>query len=144
MPENVQDELFTSYLYVHFLKRFNHCIYKSMGEHKLSRWVWTNVPYRNFIFNMLNRLEPYMYRKNEIIFEELDEIREVVFIMGQYHVGYSINKKSMFRLKQSNLDIGAFGITFNKRSHYIFKSAANVNGYFVRKLHWVTLLNDDI
>jgi len=96
------------------------------------------------MFDLLNRLEPNKYVKNEIIFEELDEIREVIFIMGQFHVGYSINKKSIFRLKMQDVDIGSYGITFNKRSHYIFRSANDSDGYFVRKQHWVNLLSEDL
>jgi hypothetical protein len=51
--------------------------------------------------------------KNEIIYEELDEVSEVIYIIGTFYVGYSINRKMLFRLKQSNIDIGAYSLIFN-------------------------------
>jgi hypothetical protein len=64
--------------------------------------------------------------------------------MGAFQVGYSINKKSMFRLKQAKIDIGAYGMTFNKRSHYIFRTANDTDGFFIRKNNWFNLLKNEI
>jgi hypothetical protein len=65
------------------------------------------------MFILLKKLEPNRYMKNEIIYEELDEVSEVIYIIGTFYVGYSINRKMLFRLKQSNIDIGAYSLIFN-------------------------------
>ena len=75
--------------------------------------------------DLLKSLEPNRYKKNEIIYEELDEVSEVTYIIGSFFVGYSINRRMLFRLKQSNIDIGGYSLTFEKNCHYIFKSAAD-------------------
>jgi hypothetical protein len=66
---------------------------------KHSRYVYSNSSFRNFMFVLLKRLEPNRYLKNEIIYEELDEVSEVIYIIGSFYVGYSINRKMLFRLK---------------------------------------------
>ena len=143
LPEFVQDNLISSYLYVAFLKELKQT-FQIPKQHdlKCSRYVWGNTSYRNFMFILLKRLEPNRYVKNEIIYEELDEISEVTYIIGSFYVGHSINRKMIFRLKQSNMDIGAYNLTFNKSCHYIFKSAADSDGFFIRRHHWFSLMKD--
>lgn len=44
-------------------------------------FTWDNSNYRNFMFDLLQVLEPRSQPKNEIIFSELDEVNEVIFFM---------------------------------------------------------------
>lgn len=73
---------------------------------------------------MLNNLEPIRYSRNQIVFEELDEYSEVVFLVNsaKFEVGYSINKNTFYKLQKQNIDIGAYGVTFRVRSHYIWRT----------------------
>ena len=67
-------------------------------EHAL--YVWEDKVYRDFMFNILSNLEPISFKKNEILFDELDEFNSVIFIMKcKYKIGYSINKTQYFRLQ---------------------------------------------
>ena len=50
-----------------------------------------------------------------------------------YDVGFTINHVQMFPLIVTNVMIGAYGITFGKNSHYIYKANHNSEGFFVRR-----------
>lgn len=94
--------------------------------------------------NLLQHLEPIQYEPNYIIQHELDEFGQIFFmIQGCIVVGFNINKTSHFALKkESSFQVGAFGLTFNQRCRYIYKSfRETTSGYFVRKEHWLDLLS---
>lgn len=47
---------------------------------------------------ILQNLEVRFFREGEIIYNELDEILEILFIYsGRYNVGFEINKRKYFR-----------------------------------------------
>ena len=92
----------------------------------------------------LSNLEPQQFGKNEILFEELDEFSEIIFVLeDMYQMGYSINKKSFFRVKFKNIPIGCYGITFKKKSHYTYKTIKHCEGFFIRKKNWLDILEDE-
>ena len=80
-----------------------------------------------------------------MLFEELDEIREVIFIeRGECDVGYEINKKKKFVIRYSTATvIGGFNCTFNKRAIFCYRTKTNCEGYSVRKNHWMDLINEE-
>ena len=38
--------------------------------------------------------------------------------------------------------IGAYGITYNKNSHYIYKVTNNCEGFFVRRSKWLEIMDE--
>ena len=58
-----------------------------------------------------------------------------------YEVGFSINHQMLFKLQLQHFMIGAYGITFNKNSHYIYKVTNNCEGFFVRRSKWLELMD---
>lgn len=59
--------------------------------------------YRDFMYSILSSLEPICFKRNEILYDELDEFHSVIYIMNnEYHVGYTINKKQYFKIKILN------------------------------------------
>jgi len=65
-------------------------------------------------------------------------------MFGFYQVGYSINNKHEFLPeKQSANVIGAYGVTFSKRSLFIYKTSTQCEGYFIRKKEWLEIINND-
>jgi hypothetical protein len=40
-------------------------------------------------------------------------------------------------------DIGAYGVTFNKKSNFIYKTPHDSEGFFIRKKNWINLINND-
>lgn len=69
------------------------------------------------MIQILKSLEPRYMDKDEIIFRELDEVNELLFIeRGEYDIGYEVNKLDKFKMRMgSKTVIGAFNICFNKR-----------------------------
>jgi hypothetical protein len=69
-------------------------------------------------------LENRWFSPSEIIYKELDEVQDMIFVQsGRYNVGYEINKQAKLRLQFGQRTvIGAFNITFNKRSYFLFMS----------------------
>ena len=68
----------------------------------------------------------------------------VVYILNSfYHIGYSVNKQHYFKIKMKNQDIGAYSITFNKKSSFIFKTNSVCEGFFIRKKNWLALINNE-
>jgi myosin-crossreactive antigen len=92
---------------------------------------------------ILLNLEPIRHGKDVILLDELNECREVIFLEdSEFMVGYSINKLPYFNITQKNVDIGSYGVTFNVRSHFIYKTSEVCSGYFIRKTNWLKIIND--
>ena len=79
------------------------------------------------------------------LIEELDEFNEITFFMkGLYEVGYSINNKHEFLPEKYTTNvIGAYGLTFNKRALFIYKTVKQCEGYFIRKKKWLEIIEDE-
>ena len=86
-------------------------------------------------------LEPIRFDKDEILINELEEFNQIYFIRkGHYLVGFEMNKENRFCLsfKKNNV-IGAYGMTFRKRSDVIYKTKTRCYGSFIRKTNWCDL-----
>ena len=78
-----------------------------------------------------------------ILFEELGEINEIIFIKkGKIEVGFDINKirKYVYRY-ESKYVIGEYNCTFNERSLYVYRCKTDCNGYYIRKIVWKQMLD---
>ena len=97
------------------------------------------------MLDILKSLEPLRVPKDTILFNELEDINEVYFfIKGQCKIGYEINgiTRMVITNRKPN-GIGAYGLTFNKRSQFIYKTSHNCKGYFIRKEHWKHIIDDN-
>jgi hypothetical protein len=94
---------------------------------------------------ILRNMEPRREEPDRMLYEELDEFNEVIFVMsGSYQVGYSINNKYEYLPeKQFKNVIGAYGVTFSKRSLFIYKTFTMCEGYFIRKKEWLEIMDND-
>lgn len=94
---------------------------------------------------LLKCLEPRQEDAFTMLFEELDEIREVIFIeKGECDVGYEINKKKKFVIRYSNATvIGGYNCTFDKRAIFCYRTKTLCEGYSVRKKNWMALISED-
>ena len=110
-------------------------------------YTWEQDGYRKLMVNILNHLEPIKFESEYIILDELDESNYVVFLLQnekvQYHIGYSVNKQHIYKIKQQNQEIGAYGVTFDKKSNYIYKTKQESEGFFIRRKHWKNVINDE-
>tara|TARA_B110000285_G_C15131051_1_gene623618 strand:- start:1139 stop:1552 length:414 start_codon:yes stop_codon:yes gene_type:complete len=101
-------------------------------------FTWESSMYSNFMFDLLRVLEPRIQQKNEIIFNELDEVNEVIFFMsGAVDIGFEINRKQAYVLRiDNNMLIGAYNVAYNKRSKFIYKTYKDCSGFSIRRLDW--------
>ena len=92
---------------------------------------------------ILKALEPICIPAKEIIYYELDEVNEIIFVEeGKYDVGYEINKVKKFKLRLTkNSVIGAFNVLFDRRQNFIYRAYTDCKGYFIRKIGWKKILN---
>jgi len=52
-------------------------------------------------------------------------------------VGYEINKQPKIVLYyREGCVVGAYGVSFNLRSNFIYTSLTDTHGYFIRKSRW--------
>lgn len=94
------------------------------------------------MLDIMRNLEPRQEAKDVILVNELDEFNEVYFFnRGIYEIGFDINHQSYYilRYKNSNV-IGAYGVTFNVRALFKYKTYSNCTGFSIRKSNWVQIL----
>ena len=67
------------------------------------------------------------------------------FENGQYKIGFSINhhQKFLYKFEGANL-VAAYGVTFNMRSHYLYKTVTECSGYYIKKYDWQLLLSENM
>jgi hypothetical protein len=82
--------------------------------------------------------------------EELDEVNEVIFFdKGTYEVGFEINKKVYYVIRYKNDKnlkaniIGAYGATFNTRSHFVYRTYTKCEGFYIRRTKWKEITDSD-
>jgi len=94
---------------------------------------------------IMQALEPIRLEKDTTLFNELDEITEVYFLMtGTYEIGFTANLQSFFPMRYQHYSvIGAYGVTYLRRSMFIYKTVTLAQGYFVRRQHWKVILDSN-
>lgn len=95
----------------------NHFRFEKKHERikKYNYYNWTDQYYRNFMVELLKNLQPRMEEKDIILFNELDDVTEILFLnKGQIDIGFEINRKKHFVLRQrQKLIVGDQECTFN-------------------------------
>jgi len=104
---------------------------------------WGDADYREFMITLLQHLEPKREPKGTILYDELDEYDQVIFVMrGEVVVGFEINKERRYCMKfAEKCVIGPYNVTFNQRAVFIYTCLTNIQGFFIRKSNWYNLLD---
>uniref|UniRef100_A0A7S3FW38 Cyclic nucleotide-binding domain-containing protein n=1 Tax=Strombidium rassoulzadegani TaxID=1082188 RepID=A0A7S3FW38_9SPIT len=153
LPPSVQRKIYSDFLFEQFIKNFKKFFdfpkenpNKNEEDIKIDYafYTWNDVQYQNFMINILKSLEPRQFGRREVIYVELDEVNEILFIeKGQYDIGYEVNKTEKFKLRLgSNTVIGAFNICFNKRQIFIHRTHTYCSGYSIRKSKWKQIMDE--
>lgn len=84
---------------------------------------------------ILLKLEPRFCKADTILFYELQEIQEVLFVQkGFIEVGFEINRQKKFVIRFANkVIIGAYNCSVNKKTLFVYKCKTDVQGYMLRK-----------
>lgn len=93
--------------------------------------------------DIMRALEPRKEERGVILFNELEEMNEVLFFTrGSYEIGYNFNGQSHFKIKYKNSNvIGAYGVTFFKCSQFIYRTCTKCTGFSIRKSNWLKIIN---
>ena len=97
------------------------------------------------MIEIMQALEPIRISKHTKLFSEQEEVTEVYFFMkGIFDIGFNINLETCYTLRYKNYSvIGAYAVTFFKRSAYIYKTSSVCSGYFIRRKIWQTILDNN-
>ena len=97
------------------------------------------------MMNVMQALEPIETEPNILIVGELDEFTEVLFYMtGSYNIGFTVNRVHKFPLRYGGCRvIGAYNVSYNKRSMFAYKTYERCQGYFVRKSNWLRIMAEE-
>lgn len=97
------------------------------------------------MIEILQNLEPIKKGPDILLYEELDECTEVLFfIEGEYNVGYTLNRQEKFPMRlKGHTCIGAYEVTYNKRTLFIYKTVEICWGYFIRKQNWINIMSNE-
>ena len=133
--------LFSKYLFTEFIGCFSHffCFERANCLQRHAYYTWADAEFAEYMLSLLQCLTPINnIDAGEILFSELDDINEVVFVThGKFGIGYEINKRERYPMEvQDNSMIGGFEVSFNRRSQYIYKAIQNIKGYFMTKTAW--------
>ena len=79
---------------------------------------------------ILRSVEPFHMKRDQILFKELQEIQEVIFVSkGTVNVGFEINRKEKMVLRFSNrIIIGAYNCAENKKTLFLYKCKTDIFG----------------
>jgi len=85
-------------------------------------YTWENNEYREYMTLILINLEPRFEKAGTILYDELDEVNEVLFMNnGEVDVGFKINGQAKFIIRfHCGTIIGAYNCTFSKRTSFIY------------------------
>lgn len=66
-------------------------------------YTWRDDEYSSFMMAIMHHLQPRQYLKHEVIYEENEEVSEIIFVCsGEYSVGYMIGERDRLVMKIGN------------------------------------------
>ena len=139
--------MYTKFLFKDFLHSYRRTfqIPNLESEHQPAFYNWQNFHYRNFMVSLLSNLEPRHEHPDTLVFDELEEVNEVIFFhKGSLDLGFEINRFKHYVLRiKDDLLLGAYNLSANKRTKYIYKTNTTCTGFFIRREHWFEVLNNE-
>ena len=97
------------------------------------------------MWDMLSFLEPRYEPAHTIIFDENEEVNEVsLFTEGEMGLGFELNKTIKIAFSQKDeIVVGAWEISFGRRSQFVYKTLSSCDGFFIRKTKWVQMIRSN-
>lgn len=90
LPTDVRRKIYSDFLFKTFIKNFKKFFdFPKENPNKddavrvridYSFYTWNDVQYQNFMIDILKSLEPRIFSQREVIYVELDEVNEILFI----------------------------------------------------------------
>lgn len=148
LPESVRQMMYTEFLFRDFLDSYKQTFSSFPNDENINQhsyFTWYDFHYRKFMESLLNCLEPRREEKNVIIYDELDEVNEVIFFEeGIVDVGFDLNRQKSYVVRiESDILIGGYHMTFDKRTECIYRSSMTCTGFSIRRTNWKSIVLDD-
>ena len=115
-----------------------------LSNGKFPFYSWDDQAYREFMINLLRKLEPRREPSGTILYRTIEEVEEMFFIeKGSVNIGFEINRdiKWILRLQKGGV-IGAYNMTFNCKTVFMYKVHHTFKGLSIRKDNWLSLMNN--
>jgi hypothetical protein len=94
LPDGVQDKLYREFLFISFFSNFTYSYFnipKNVSGLKVY-YTWDDQSYRDFMINLVRKLEPRYEVTGTIIYKTVEEVEEIFFIdKGSIDIGFEIN-----------------------------------------------------
>ena len=148
LPDEVRQMMYTEFLFRDFLESYKNTFSSFPNEDSVNQnafFTFYDFQYRRFMESLLNCLEPRREDRNVIIYDELDEVNEVIFFEeGVVDVGFDLNRKKSYVLRiESDILIGGYNVTFDKRIAFVYKTSQACSGFSIRRTNWKTVVFDE-
>lgn len=105
---------------------------------------WRDKRYCSFMINLLRLLEPRQFQAEEIIYRDLEEVDEILFVTkGEYTIGYSVNnqEKEKQALKMHDRTvIGDISLMFRRRSEFFYRAFTTLHCQAIRKHNYYEIM----
>jgi hypothetical protein len=144
LPNDVQDRIYNNFMFHRFLNVFLGFFKVPIGQSQ-TLYKWDNPVYREFMLKLLRGMQPRKYSNGEIIFNQLAEVGEVIFVEhGDVDVGFEISYKRYWVLRLFDHSIiGGLNCMANLTTFFLYRCASeNFNGYSIKKDVWMSLMKD--
>lgn len=96
------------------------------------------------MMTLLEVLEPRYEAEGTILYNELDDLQEIIFHQkGLIDIGFIVNRKARFVLRMHKGTIlGAYNCTEHIKTMFLYKCKSEIEGYMVRKEAWIDILDE--
>jgi hypothetical protein len=93
-----------------------------MGKVNRNFYTWHDHDYKQFMLNVLFSLEPRFFSKNEMLYDEMVSVDELMFLHnGKVGIGFRVNQQIKFCMTQTdNCVVGTYGMIFNRRTEFVY------------------------
>lgn len=148
LPISVQNSLYLDFLYTDFIDLFQHSYFKfqkNLSSKQLQFYSWDDQIYRQMMIDILSKLEPRKEPAFSVIFQTIEEVQEIFFIMkGSIEIGFEVSRKPKYvlRLTRGGV-IGIFNVTFNRKTMFSYRVRHEFEGYTIRKDNWKQIINNE-
>ena len=102
LPGEMIDKMLKNFLFRDFMIIYHRefeALKRDSGRIKHARYMWEDEDYHTFMIEIISKLEPIEFEAKQTIFDELEEVNEIVFLINtHFQVGFTINNKKYFKL----------------------------------------------
>lgn len=101
-------------------------------------YTWNDEEYKEFMISILFALEPRFYVKDQLLYDELEAVDELMFLHnGKVGIGFRINQEVKFCNFQTDYCVvGTYGMIYHKRTEFVYQTFTAAHGQAIRKEKW--------